>query len=563
MVIKLREATIGGFKIRIDVDPVESVQCGLVKIEIPYMKNENDIGLTDSNDFSFNADSWTVSTPPYPTQGATILINVLNDFGFVPSGERLFFHLYKIRILSNPEGLTEREVSIRLKFYRNPGDEQPFFVQNLNLTLVNEKAVDPSPRVDYFAVDRFKLNPRDDIVNLYWNISHGKDMVLYPNFLGDEDQPRVRGMEEWSDQSPQPIRIDRAQPISITHSSGSIKVQIVRSTQFKLVADNEGNRGTAELTTYLLQQTNIFFKVKSPKELYSGAEPITLEWANTFNNPMSLGNELYLIARAYQNADEWVQSIKEAPDGKAASWVKDVRALSADGQIGQLTFYPTSPTEFTLFNKDGESNQIKINTFKIMTINPNTPVGSIMMYGGKEATPPYGWMWCDGKELSKEDFVKFFMENYEKQHENETDRAYREYIEQSFDTCRSIIPGPDERIKLPPVIDRFVVAAGKEYAPYDEGGKNTYKLELDQLPSHDHGGKTGEGYGVSKYKEFSYYNPKQNELENPLFPVLIDYSVDGAKKLLHTHEIASQGKGASIENRPEYIAMWHMVKVLL
>ncbi len=125
------------------------------------------------------------------------------------------------------------------------------------------------------------------------------------------------------------------------------------------------------------------------------------------------------------------------------------------------------------------------------------PKGGIIMWSGAVNQIPAGWALCDGTNGT-----------------------------------------PDLR-------DRFVVGAGNSYAVAATGGEATHTLTVNEMPSHNHGGTTGDYPMVRLGQKASSGNdePVASQSNN------------------HNHSIPLQGGGAAHENRPPYYALAFIMKL--
>ncbi|WP_075644724.1 hypothetical protein [Burkholderia humptydooensis] len=135
------------------------------------------------------------------------------------------------------------------------------------------------------------------------------------------------------------------------------------------------------------------------------------------------------------------------------------------------------------------------------------PINSIIMWHGATASVPDGWALCNG--------------------ENGT---------------------PDLR-------DRFIVGAGGKYMPSNTGGSDFVSLSVEQMPSHNHGGRheifSTEKYGDHLARAGSTWKGGDDGRDVACFrgsdPAFIN--------------IQSEGNGQPHENRPPYYALLFIMKV--
>lgn len=132
------------------------------------------------------------------------------------------------------------------------------------------------------------------------------------------------------------------------------------------------------------------------------------------------------------------------------------------------------------------------------------PRGLISMWSGAVASLPRGWVLCDG----------------------------------SNDT-------PDLR-------GRFIVGAGGDYTPGDNGGNDSITLSSSQLPSHSH---SAGSLQLSDTQLADYIGSNNNTLTNK---ENISAGV-AAKSVSITGNTGSTGNGASIDIRPKYYALAYIM----
>lgn len=132
------------------------------------------------------------------------------------------------------------------------------------------------------------------------------------------------------------------------------------------------------------------------------------------------------------------------------------------------------------------------------------PPGVILMWSGAVVDIPTGWLLCDGTGGT-----------------------------------------PDLR-------GQFIIGAGGAYAVGSTGGNEDINLTVNQLPSHDHGGTTGNHTCVSAVTP-TYVNVAAGADEN----VVDDITVTDTP---HNHSISATGAGADIDIRPPYYALCFIMR---
>lgn len=183
-----------------------------------------------------------------------------------------------------------------------------------------------------------------------------------------------------------------------------------------------------------------------------------------------------------------------------------------------------------------------VTTAKINFETALVPVGGIIMWSGSVASIPTGWSLCNGANGT------------------------------------------------PNLRNRFIVGAGSDYSPGDTGGSNTVKLEIDEIPSHNHpgtataGGRHGHKIRMSDY-DGSFGNTDVGGGKGGIITVERGESnVDGrinnptGSKFQqlggadggdvdangrHTHPVSTDDRGGSQahENRPPYYALAFIMRV--
>lgn len=172
---------------------------------------------------------------------------------------------------------------------------------------------------------------------------------------------------------------------------------------------------------------------------------------------------------------------------------------------------------------NGDDGTVKLGTGKIISAksasskSDGVPCGTIVMWYGDFDSIPGGWALCDGNNGT------------------------------------------------PNLMDKFIVAAGNNYKPGDEGGKDSLKLTVDQMPQHTHTGTTKTA-GAHNHRyaldtgsggdDSNAYMPTGgNNLRNRWI------YTEGAGDHSHTLDIADAGSGAEFDNRPAYKALCFIMKV--
>jgi microcystin-dependent protein len=124
----------------------------------------------------------------------------------------------------------------------------------------------------------------------------------------------------------------------------------------------------------------------------------------------------------------------------------------------------------------------------------------------------------------------------------------------------------------PDLRDRFVAAAGGKYQVGTQGGSDSVTLALDQIPAHNHGGRTGgqnlnlnypgvfwNSKGVSTGILVSVQQPSPRNRPN-----LLTTRNQPPIQILpanHSHVINTQGGGQPHENRPRFYALAFIMRL--
>jgi microcystin-dependent protein len=158
-----------------------------------------------------------------------------------------------------------------------------------------------------------------------------------------------------------------------------------------------------------------------------------------------------------------------------------------------------------------------INVFGFAT-NALVPSGVILMWNGNTSNIPTGWVLCDGNNGA-----------------------------------------PDLR-------DRFIVGAGSTYAVGDKGGKKNLTLDVNQLPSHNHGSGSlvmpdhKHGYVTKNSKNDGQGGIVGGNNDNGAYGEVYGVSnYDNNKQI--TGSTSNTGSGSSIDITPPFFALCFIMKL--
>lgn len=201
--------------------------------------------------------------------------------------------------------------------------------------------------------------------------------------------------------------------------------------------------------------------------------------------------------------------------------------------------------------------------------NPNAyvPTGGRIVWSSR--TIPTGWLVCDGSAVSRSEYADLFA---------------------VIGTAYGVGNG-STTFNVPDMRGRFIVGADlsdnqAKYALRATGGAETITLDLSQIPSHDHGGTTGnagahghsltiDSAGTHSHtitlklsmgaESGSYaYTPQSGGGISQGVACSDSGSHTHTSSLgsvaAHTHTIASNGSGAAHENLPPYVAEIWLIK---
>lgn len=541
------EPATGGFKIQVRNDSGQNISCKRIRVKIPY--GEAAPALTNSNDFGVaNIEWWSEDSAPFTVEDGYVIVDFENDGEVLEDGISDTFNFFELPFLPNPEGMPEREADILVECYAAEGDAEPSQTM-LALTLKNqpEDVAERQPFVNYFALASLEPSEITEsgydpkrVFRLKWDISHGKEMMVVPNWLSNRDQPlaKARSVVARSDQDEQPILIDTEEPIELTRPSGDILVELRQSTQFTLTPDMGGaDQKWSQLVIYLKELTIIDFSAQDydHAEPYPYLKPLLLDCVFTFTDPKALDNRAFILVKEYNNEG---QLLKYNPppglDEKIKELIKfenytRVIPLNARQNKNTVTYYPVRNTEFELKLYQNHITNPKLDTsFSIMTNPDPHPIGSITMFSG--TVIPKGWRLCAAPK-------------------NYIDRSE---IPNTFDELAQALgydepPGTRDKVWFPDLRDRFPVGAGSNNVLNKPGNPDRHTHEVN-LPSRSTA-PTTEHYGKRGFK--ISYAVGSSTIEVP----------HGYHRHKFGFSITSKSSSAKDLNRPHFYPLNFIIRV--
>ena len=183
-----------------------------------------------------------------------------------------------------------------------------------------------------------------------------------------------------------------------------------------------------------------------------------------------------------------------------------------------------------------------------------TPIGGIVIWSGAVASPPDGFILCDGTAISRTDFATLFT-----------------IIGTTFGSGNG-----SSTFNIPNLRDRFIVGAGNSYNLNATGGNSTTTLATTNLPSHSHpiGGTTGNRnlthtHSYSSANHPTSSGPEQNQSGGPEDRTTFNVSKttgNNSGNLDHNHSLPANtgntGSGTAFDNKPPYIALAYIIRTI-
>lgn len=183
-------------------------------------------------------------------------------------------------------------------------------------------------------------------------------------------------------------------------------------------------------------------------------------------------------------------------------------------------------------NFQANNNLVVTDTLKSTVFEGSgiTPVGGIIIWSGLVNNIPDGWLLCDGQQ---------------------------------------IVEGSMIGQNTPILSGKFVVGEGNNgQSNYNTigatGGEDRHMLTINEMPTHNHGGTTGDDGAFSQSFTDNYRSTEGLALLGGGRTVASDGNSNQEETISqpdHTHTIESQGGNQSHENRPSYYVLAYIIRV--
>jgi microcystin-dependent protein len=243
------------------------------------------------------------------------------------------------------------------------------------------------------------------------------------------------------------------------------------------------------------------------------------------------------------------------------------QSLSRDGQGGMRANLAMNNFQVTgLGSATQPGNAVPLSQFQ-----SGTPVGAVVDFAG--VTPPDTWLLCFGQAVEVSAYPEFVAACYVGNALNATAGfGYRTTSQTDPSANRStsgqFIVLPDLRGRVSAGVDNMGGTAADRITTAGSGvngnligssaGQQAISLTIEQMPSHDHGGSTGNGNGSytimnvlrNLFGNFSFSASGQAGFVNEVIPFNT-----------HNHPISSQGGGQPHLNMQPTIIMNKIIKV--
>ena len=191
----------------------------------------------------------------------------------------------------------------------------------------------------------------------------------------------------------------------------------------------------------------------------------------------------------------------------------------------------------------------------------SAPIGSIIMWAGSDANVPDGWALCNGSAISRATYADLYTL-----------------------TGNTFGAGDGSTtFNLPDMRDRFVVGAGSTYSRNGKGGAVSNTISTAQLPNHRHSvsinsqnnhrahthGPASTDSGASNFLRGFATDTSGNRIQEtvttPWLRIKSD-STTGVNSVTHYHLVSGNtgylGSGSAVENRPPYIGLFYIIRVI-
>jgi microcystin-dependent protein len=174
----------------------------------------------------------------------------------------------------------------------------------------------------------------------------------------------------------------------------------------------------------------------------------------------------------------------------------------------------------------------------------HVPAGAVQPFAG--TVTPAGWLMCDGDSYNINEYPKL------------------------YEVIGTTYGGGEGDFNVPDMRSRFPLASGpgneedlSERVLAATGGAETHTLTTSEMPSHNHGGSTGNNgahYHTSKFpgsQEAAVSLTTTSVAENDLGSAS---NVDTSSVGDHNHIISSQGGGGAHNNMPPFMVLNYIIK---
>lgn len=183
-----------------------------------------------------------------------------------------------------------------------------------------------------------------------------------------------------------------------------------------------------------------------------------------------------------------------------------------------------------------------------------TVISSVML---PSTGPPTGWLVCDGRDVSRDVYKKLF----------------------ALIGTRFGAGDGETTFRLPDMRERVAVGCNDDKSEYRfgrSGGRETYRLQTDDLPPHTHTGTTyasgahshtsnatGTPYSLATYNEANTARSGLDSSPNEpnLFAGPVALTINEAPAHTHGFETNTTGGGRSINLMQPYVALTFLIHI--